>query len=141
MSIEQNKTIVRQLIEEVFNQGDIALADTLVAPDFIEHEALPPGMPSGREGTKAATQMMHTAVSNFKAVINDMIAEGDKVAIHLTWSGIQTGEFMGMPPTGNSFSINVFDMFRIANGKIVEHWGLMDIMTMMQQLGAMDAPK
>lgn len=139
MSTVQNKAIVRQLVEEVFSRGNIALADTLLAPDFIEHEELPPGMPSGRDGVKAAVKMMHTAVSGYKAVINHVVAEGDKVAVHQTWSGTQTGELMGMPPTGKSFSIDVFDILRVANGQIVEHWGLMDTMSMMQQLGAIPA--
>lgn len=137
MSSEQNKAIARQLIEEVFNQGNISLIDTLLATDFIEHEELPPGIPSGREGVKLATTMLHSAFPDFKATIEDVIVEGDKVALRLIWRGTQKGEFMGMPPTGKRFAITVFDILRVAEGKIVEHWGLTDNMGMMQQLGAM----
>ena len=70
----------------------------------------------------------------------DVVAEGDRVVIRKTFRGTQTGEFMGMPPTGKSISVGVIDIFRIAGGKIVEHWGLADMMGMMQQLGAMPAP-
>lgn len=140
MSSEQNKAIARQLIEEVFNQGNISLIDTLLATDFIEHEELPPGVPSGREAPKQLTTMLRSAFPDFKATINDLIAEGDKVVIHMTWNGTQQGEFMGIPPTGKRISIGIFDILRIAEGQIVEHWGLMDSMAMMQQLGVIPAP-
>jgi predicted ester cyclase len=68
------------------------------------------------------------------------MAEDDKVVLHMTWTGTHKGEFMGIPPTGQSISINVIDIIRIADGQFVEHWGVMDQMAMMQQLGAMPAP-
>ena len=78
--------------------------------------------------------------SSFKATIDDIVAEGNKVVIRQTWSGTQKGEWMGMPPTGKSVSFGVIDIIRIADGKFVEHWGQMDSMGMMQQLGAVPAP-
>jgi predicted ester cyclase len=84
--------------------------------------------------------MLRSAFPDFNATINDLIAEGDKVVIHTTWNGIQQGEFMGIPPTGKRISVGVFDILRIAGGKIVEHWGLMDRMAMMQQLGVIPTP-
>jgi len=140
MSAEQNKALVRQLVERVFNQGDADAVDELVAPDFIEHEELPPGMPAGREGVKQMPAMMHSAFPDFKATIDDILAEDDKVVIRMTWRGTHKGEFMGIPPTGKSISLEVIDIIRIADGKFAEHWGLMDNMSMMQQLGAIPAP-
>ena len=140
MSTEQNKALVRQLVEEIFNRGNISLADELLAPDFVEREELPPGMPRDREGVKLLTTMLRSAFPDFKATIDDIVAEGDKVVIRQTWSGTQKGEFMGVPPTGKSVSFGVIDILRIAEGKFVEQWGLMDSMAMMQQLGAMPAP-
>jgi steroid delta-isomerase-like uncharacterized protein len=140
MSTEQNKALVRQLIEEVFNRGDLSRADDLLAPDFVEREELPPGIPRGREGVKQMTAMLHSAFPDFKATIDDLVAEGDKVVIRQTWRGTHKGEFMGIPPTGRSVSFGVFDIIRIAGGKFVEHWGLMDRMSLMQQLGAIPAP-
>ncbi len=140
MSIEQNKAVARRLIEEVFNRGNIDLVDELIAPDFVEHEEMPPGTPAGREGNKAATIMLRSAFPDFKATIDDTVAEGDKVVLRLTWSGTQEGEFLGIPPSGKRFSIPVFDILRIDGGKIVEHWGQMDQMAMMQQLGATPGP-
>jgi steroid delta-isomerase-like uncharacterized protein len=140
MSTEQNKVLVRQMVEEVFNRGNMSLADKFLAPDFVEREELPPGVPRGREGVKQLTAMFRSAFPDFKATIDDIIAEGDKVVIRQTWTGTHKGEFMGMPPTGKRMSIGVIDIIRIAEGKFVEHWGQMDSMGMMQQLGAMPAP-
>jgi steroid delta-isomerase-like uncharacterized protein len=140
MSTEQNKALVRQMVEEIFNRGNISRADEFLSPDFVEHEELPPGIPQGREGVKQLTAMMRNAFPDFKATIQDIIAEGDKVVIRMTWSGTQKGEFMGVPPTGKSVSFGVLDIIRVAGGKFVEHWGQMDSMGLMQQLGAIPAP-
>jgi steroid delta-isomerase-like uncharacterized protein len=140
MSTEQNKALARQMIEEVFNRGNLSRADDFLAPDFVEREELPPGVPLGREGVKQLTAMLHSAFPDYKATIDDLIAEGDKVVIRQTWRGTHRGEFMGIPPTGRSVSFQVIDIIRIAEGKFVEHWGLMDSMSLMQQLGAIPAP-
>jgi steroid delta-isomerase-like uncharacterized protein len=140
MSTEQNKALVRQMVEEIFNRGNMSWADEFLAPDFVEREELPPGIPRDREGVKQLTIMLRSAFPDFKATIDDIVAEGDKVVIRQTWSGTQKGEFMGVPPTGKSISIGVIDIIRLAEGKFVEHWGQMDSMGMMQQLGAIPAP-
>lgn len=141
MSTAQNKAVVRQLIEEAINQNNLSLADEIMAADIIEHEETPPGVPAGAEGAKMLFTMLHTAFPDFKATINDLIAEDDKVVVFMTWNGTQHGEWMGLPPSGKSMSINVMDIFRVADGKLVEHWGMMDSMAMMQQLGAMPMPE
>jgi steroid delta-isomerase-like uncharacterized protein len=140
MSTEQNKALVRQLVEEAINQGNISMIDELLIPDFIEHEELPPGIPPGREAPKVLFTMLRSAFPDFKATIEHLIAEGDEVVLHMTWTGTHEGEFMGIPPTGKSISINVIDILGIAEGKFVEHWGVMDSMAMMQQLGVVPAP-
>ena len=140
MQTEQNKALFRQFVEEIFNQGNMSAIDELLAPDFVEHEELPPGIPSGREGVKQMTMMFRSAFPDFKTTIDDMVAEGDKVVVRMTWSGTHKGEFMGIPPTGKSVSFGVIDIVRFAGDKFVEHWGLMDSTSMMQQLGAVPAP-
>lgn len=140
MSIEQNKAIARQLIEQVFNQGKTSLIDEILTADFVEHEELPPDIPPGREGVKVLPEMMHDAFPDFKATIDDLIAERDKVVVHMTWSGTQEGAFMGIPASGKYFTISVIDILRFSEGKIVEHWGVMDSMGMMAQLGATPGP-
>jgi steroid delta-isomerase-like uncharacterized protein len=128
------------MVEEIFIRGNISQADEFLAPDFVEHEELPPGMPSGREGVKQLTATIRSAFPDFKATIDDMVAEGDKVVLRMTWRGTHQGEFMGVPPTGRNVSFGVIDIIRIAGGKFVEHWGQMDSMGLMQQLGAIPAP-
>ena len=140
MSVEQNKALVRQMVEEIFNRGNTSLAAEFLAPDFVEREELPPGIPSDREGVTQLTTMLRSAFPDFKATIDDIIAEGDKVVIRQTWTGTHKGEFMGVPPTEKSVSFGVIDIIRVAGGKFVEHWGQMDSMGLMQQLGAIPTP-
>jgi len=140
MAAEQNKALVIRFIDELFNRGNIGIVDEISTPDFIEREQLPPGIPDGREGVKVLTSLLRNAFPDFKATIDDILAEGDKVVIRMTWSGTHKGEFMGVPATGKSVSFGVIDIIRITNGKVVEHWGQMDSMSLMQQLGAIPTP-
>jgi len=140
MAAEHNKALTVRFVEELFNQGNMGIVGEIFAPDFIEREQLPPGIPNGREGVKVLTTMLRSAFPDFKATIDDILAEGDKVVIRMTWSGTQKGEFMGVPATGKRVSFGVIDIIRITNGKLVEHWGQMDSMSLMQQLGAIPAP-
>ena len=140
MAAEQNKALTVRFVEELFNRGNMGIVGEIFAPDFIEREQLPPGIPSGREGVKVLTTMLRSAFPDFKATIDDILAEGDKVVIRMTWSGTQKGEFMGVPATGKRVSFGVIDIIRMTNGKVVEHWGQMDSMSLMQQLGAISAP-
>jgi steroid delta-isomerase-like uncharacterized protein len=139
MSVEVEKALVRQFVDEVFNRGNMSVVDYLFAPDFVEHEELPAGIPNDREGVIQLAAMLRSAFPDFKATIDDIVAEDDKVVIRQTWTGTHKGEFMGVPPTGKSVSIGVIDIIRMADGKCVEHWGQMDSMGMMQQLGAIPA--
>src|SRR5574341_1640002 len=140
MSTEQNKALVRQIVEEVFNRGNVSLADEFLAPDFVDREELPPGIPRDREGVKQLTTMLRSAFPDFKATIDDIVAEGDKVVIRQTWSGTQQGEFMGVPPTGKSVSFGVIEIIRIAGGKVVEHWGQMDSMRSEEHTSELQSP-
>lgn len=139
MSTEQNKALFRRMVDEVFNQGNIGRVDEFLAPDFSEREELPPGISPGREGVKQLTMMLRSAFPDFKATIDDMIAEGDKVVVRMTWRGTHKGEFMGVPPTSKQVSFGVIDIVRFAGGKFAEHWGLMDSASLMQQIGAAPA--
>jgi steroid delta-isomerase-like uncharacterized protein len=139
MSAEQNKALTERLVEELFNRGNVGIVGEIFAPDFIENEQLPPGIPAGREGVKVLATALRAAFPDFKATINDILTDGDKVVARMTWSGTQKGEFMGVPATGKHVSFGVIDIIRIANGKFVEHWGQMDSMSLMQQLGAIPA--
>jgi len=108
----------------------------LVADDMIEHEELPfPDAPKGKAGVGALFQSMFDAFPDFEMTAEDTIVEGDRVVIRVTARGTHQGEFMGIPPTGKRIEVPLIDISRIRDGKIVEHWGVMDSGVMMQQLG------
>jgi predicted ester cyclase len=140
MSAEQNAELFRRFIEEGFNQRNLSVIDEAIAPDFVEHEELPPGIAPGREGVRQFFGTLISAFPDFKFTIDDVIAQGDKVVVRSTWTGTQQGEFLGIPPTGRGISFGVIDIVRIAGGQAVEHWGQMDSMRMMQQLGVIPEP-
>lgn len=136
--MSDNKALMRRMYDEVVNGGNIDLIDELVAPDVVEHEEFP-GLASGREGVKQFFTMMRGAFPDLRMDVEDMIAEGDKVAARVTMSGTQQGEFMGVPPSGKKVSVTSIDIVRFAGGQAAEHWGATDTAAMMEQLGAVPA--
>ena len=138
MSTEENKALVRRFYE-AFSRQNTAALDQFAAADFVDHD-LPPGVPPTLEGAKQYLGMFLAAFPDIHNMVEDMVAEGDKVVARVYFSGTHTGEFQGMPATGKQIKIEAFDMFRIANGKLVDHWGVFDALGMMQQLGAIQAP-
>ena len=135
--LERNKDVARQLIERVFVKQEDAAIDELVAPDFLPHTFGP--MPAGREGLRAGMKRAGAGVSEARFQIHDVIAEGDRVAVRLTSTARHTGTFMGIAPTGRTYSIDEIHIFRIRAGQVVEHWHEFDKMRLMQQLKG-DAP-
>src|SRR5215469_2603092 len=102
MSTEANKAIVIQLYEEMFHQGNLAIADELIAPDCINHE-VPPGMNNrGPESARQVVTMLRTAFPDLHCTIEELVAEGDTVAARVTLSGTHLGPFIGIAPTGRS---------------------------------------
>ena len=140
MTAEDNATLFRQFIEEVVNQGNVAAIDDLTTPDFAEHEELPPGIPQNREGVKQLFAMVHQAFPDLTATVEDEIVQGDKVVFRMSWRGTHNGEFLGIPPTGRQVTFPVIDIVRVVGGKVVEHWGVSDQLSMLQQLGAIPQP-
>ena len=133
---ERNKAVVRRFIEEVQNQKNWDAFDELNAEDFVNLSA-PPGVPSDREGGKMFLGAFLSAFPDCHVTIDDMIAEGDRVATKKTFTGTHTAELNGIPPTGKQVSITYVDILRLRDGKIVEHWLSMDQMSFMQQLGVL----
>ena len=140
MATQDSVNVLRRVIDEMVNNGNLAAFDELFAPDFIEHE-LPPGVPQGREGTKQLFSLLHSAFPDIRAEIKQVVAQDDKVVCYQTWRGTQTGSFIGIPPTGKQVAFEVFDMVRVADGKVAEHWGLLDQLSLMQQLGVIPTPE
>ncbi len=135
MSVEENKALLRRGWEEILNKGNINALDQFYAENFVDHNAFP-GIPSGIEGMRQTYNIIFSAFTNIHVIIDDMVAEEDKIVVRVTANGIHTGEFMGTPATGKRISIMEIRIYRIAGGKIVEHWGLMDTASLMQQLGS-----
>jgi steroid delta-isomerase-like uncharacterized protein len=139
MSTEANKELVRRY-QEAHNSNDLDALNAIVTTDLIAH-SLMPGLPPGLEGGKLVHQMAVSAFPDFHATIEDLIAESDKVVARMIFRGTHTGgEFMGIPPSGRPFAFSATAIFRIADGKIVEHWGEEDAVGWLQQLGAIPAP-
>jgi len=134
VSIEENKALYRQFVEHL-NRGDIDGAGSYFADDYVEHSA-PPDLPPGAEGVKIVFRMFRTAFPDVVFRIDDLVAEGDRVATVVTGHGTHQGPFMGIEATGKQATWIAFGVNRYENGKIREHWGLPDIMGIMRQLGA-----
>ncbi len=140
MSTEENKALVRRFYEEVVSKKNLATIDDFIDPNQVDHFA-PPGTPRGIEGARQLIGMLLTAFPDLQSTVEDMIAEGDKVAARLTVRGTHQGEFMSIPPTSKHVAITAIDIFRIAGGKIVERWGEGDMLGLMQQLGVIPTPE
>ena len=139
MSTEQNKAQAHKFMEEVMNKGNVAMIDELTAPNFVDHQA-PPGVPPNREGVKGFVMAFRTAFPDLHYTVHDVVAEGDRVVERATGTGTMKGEFQGMPPSGKSATWEEIHITRFENGKAVEHWGVIDQMGMLAQLGFMEAP-
>jgi steroid delta-isomerase-like uncharacterized protein len=139
MTTEGNKAQAHRFVDEVVNGGNFALIDELLAPDFVNHSP-PPGVPATRDGIKAVMAMLRGAFPDLHATVDDVIAEGDKVVQRTTAHGTMKGEFAGMPPSGKEATWQQIHVLRFANGKQVEHWAVIDQLSMLQQLGFAEAP-
>ena len=134
MSAEENKALIRRLVDEVYNDNDLDVLDKLVAQDIINHSAVPEHQ-HGIEGFRHVNEWVRAAFSDVHYEIEDMIAEGDMVACRITVSGTQDGEFRSNPPTGKRFSVDHVHWHRLADGKLVERWAVRDDLGAAQQLG------
>lgn len=138
MSSEEK--LARRLIEEGFNQGDLNVADELIPPDYKEHQYYGPDHAPGAEGVKAVIASLRQAFSDFHLAIEDLAVDGEKVWLRMTATGTNDGSFMGHPSTGRRMSTDVFDIVRVKDGLIVEHWGVPDRLTTLFQLGLAQPP-
>jgi predicted ester cyclase len=129
---ETNKTLLMKLIEECFNKGDLSVVSQVVAEDSKEHQR---GNGDGVEGTKQVITTLRCWFPDFHMRIEDVAAVGDRVWMRFQASGTNMGSVMHKSPTGKKMIIDVIDIVRFENGKIVEHWGVPDQLGMMLQLG------
>ena len=134
----EHKRIARRILEEVVEQGKTDAVEELYTEDAVEHT--PMGEFSGHEAIKEGFEMTRRAFSDYTVTVDDIIAEGDTVAVRLTERGIHDGEFMGLDPTGQEFEHQTMAFLRLENGKVAEWWILPDNLGLMQQLGVIEIP-
>ena len=137
LSVEENKALASRWSEEIWGKGDQSAMGELLAANFVFNYA-PPGVSSDLEGYKQTVSTWLTPFADTSCQAEDMVAEGDKVAVRWTWKGKHTGEYMGVAPTGKQIKITGISILRIEGGKIVEEYAEIDNLGMMQQLGLLE---
>ena len=134
MSAEENKALVERFVEEFWNEGNTSTADELMAPDAKIH--LPSGEVVNPDEAKGFAARWRESFPDWHSTFEELVAEGDRVAERWTGRGTHQGELQGIPPTGKRVEAPGSVFYRIVDGKIVELWGQLDMMSLMQQLGA-----
>jgi len=140
MSLEQNKQLVRRVFDEVINQENHAIIDTIYAPDVIVHDPFM-GEAHGVDAFKQLLGMFDVAFPHHRVAIENVTAEDDLVYVLHTHTATHTGPFMGMPPTGKEIVVNGIELFRLRDGKIAEFWRKDDDGSMLMQLGILPPPQ
>jgi predicted ester cyclase len=130
-----SKRLVRRALDEIYAKGDLELANELIHPDFVDHEPSHPGQPTGPESVRQTVRRLRSAFGDLRFEVEDEIAEGDKVVQLVTMSGRHTGPLMGREPTDRAFAVRHIYIWRIADGKIAEHWGSRDDLGLLGQIG------
>jgi predicted ester cyclase len=134
------EALVRRLIEEGFNEGNLAVAHELISAEMVEHQNFGPNHAPGAEGVNAVIASLRRAFSDFHLAIDDVAVDGGTVWLRMTGTGTNDGPFMGHPPTGRAMRTDVFDALRVENDRIVEHWGVPDRLGTLFQLGLAQPP-
>jgi predicted ester cyclase len=134
MTSTSNKQIVEEFIAALFTDGDLTAVDRYVDPGFINHDPALPGSPDGPDGIRKVAEIMRQAFPDWRSDVQHMIAEGDLVAEHFVAHGTHRGSVMGEVPTGQDVVLRGVNIFRITNAKIVERWGRLDDLGLLQQL-------
>jgi len=129
------KEIVRRFVEEYQEKRDPEALAEYLAPDVVDHTPMP-GTAPGADGVRQVFEMLWSALPDMRVEIHDQIAEGDKVVTRKSFQGTQQGELFGVPPTEKEVHLDLIDIVRVADGRIVEHWNIIDSYGLMQQLGA-----
>lgn len=120
---------------ELLSAGDVDGFGRLLSDDFVEHEELP-GLSPGKDGVLELFRAYGVAFPDLRMEVLDLLASGDKTVARVKATGTQEGEFMGLPPSGRAVEVQLIDIMRFEDGLVAEHWGVMDMLSMLQQLGA-----
>lgn len=127
-----NEEIVGQVGNSVFNRHDFSVLDGHMNEDYIQHNPL---VPQGRDGFRSYFEDAFRAVPDWKYELKKLISGGDFVWVHGTYSGTQTGDWLGIPATNRPFAFEAVDIFRLEDGRLAEHWDVMDVYGLFKQLG------
>jgi predicted ester cyclase len=138
---ESAENVVRRLIGEGFNECNLEVVDSLTAPDLAEHQNFGPDHAPGAAGVRAVVESLKRAFPDFRLAIEDLVVSGSTVWLRMVATGTNTGSFMGHPPTGRPIRVDVFDVIRVEDGRMVEHWGVPDRLGALLQLGLMGPPR
>ena len=141
MSAENNKALVRRFYDDAWNKHNPAVVDEIYAADWVDTSPPIPGIPQTRDGLKQFMGEYLRAYPDARITIEDQLVEGDRVVTRWTGRGTQTGQLMELPPTGKKVAVPGVQIDRFSGGKIVESWTLFDQLGMLQQLGAVPAPR
>jgi steroid delta-isomerase-like uncharacterized protein len=133
-TLAANKAIIRRYKVDILNSRDVDALDDVVAVDYLDHAAFP-GQAPGRDGLKQRVTTLFTALDP-QWTIHDLIAEGDMVVVRWSHTGTHRGEFLGIPAKGKAFTLGGIDMYRIAGGRMAEHWNVVDLFGFCRQVGA-----
>jgi predicted ester cyclase len=128
-------TVLRRLIDEGFTGGRLEVADEVIDPAMVEHQDYGADHAPGADGVKAVIGSLRRAFPDFRLEIEDVAVSGDVAWARNVATGTNDGSFMGHPPTGRQMRIDVIDVVRVRDGRIVEHWGVPDRLGVLRQLG------
>jgi steroid delta-isomerase-like uncharacterized protein len=135
VAVEANKAVVRRYLEEVWNQGHLAAIDELVAPTFVLHDNPYPDDAPGPAGVRSAYAQQSASFPDQHYAIEDIFAEGDKVAVRATYSFTHRVAVAGVSPTGQRIAVRDINLYRVVDRQIVEQWWAYDVDGMIRQLG------
>ena len=136
---EENKAVIRRWIE-AFNERNLEAEADLLAPGYVAHVPVAPGPLEGLEAWRQFTSPFVEAFPDLRLTVEDIMAEGDMVAARVAFDGTHRGEFQGIPPTGKEVAFTSIEVNRVVDGKVEAHWVEIDLLGLMQQLGAIPEP-
>lgn len=132
MQVEENVRIVRDFIREFWNEGNFGCVDRYMSEDYADHAYVP----NDADGLRNMARLLHSAFPDQRSTEESVVARGDRVVVRLRMKGTHQGDFRGAPATGNEIEATLYREFRLANGRIAEHWALFDTATLLRQIGA-----
>ena len=139
MVSQDNKKVVARFYDEVLNGRKVSVLDELAIEDYVEHDPFP-GQGNGRADLKARVQLLQGAFDPLRFTVEDVIAEGDKVVVRWKNAGTHSGSFMGIPATNKTFTVAGIDVHLVRDGRLAEHWHVVDQLGQLQQIGVIPGP-